>query len=152
MSSKTKTTVKSHDLSDLGAMAEQTTSTMTGLRDTASSVHETVRGMVAARQQENEDRITFHFEKWLKNEGEQLNHPCSEDSQLFPRARYCLSFPAVVDAAMHFGPKTVLEAIAQAWWNSKVPAQWRPFFAVLVESAEDFYREEIVISNTIELG
>lgn len=146
---KNRNTTK--DIRNLGTMVEEN-DTMRAIRETASRIDDSVRSMLAASRQQTEANVTFHFEKWLKNEGEQLLHPVTDESQLFPRARYCLTQRPVMDACQLFGPKLVLESIAQAWWNSEVPAQWRPFYAVLVESAEHFWNEPVVISETIKLS
>lgn len=152
MASKDKT-VKTEKAAKKASTTAVAVHSFQELAETATTVNptmESVRSLILQRRNAEEDRISHYLEEFLKNEGEQLNFVPNE-AQLSARAMYVVSHRAIQDAVAYYGASQVLEAIAQAWWNSTVPQQWAPFFATLVNVFEWAWNEQVIISNSIKI-
>ena len=147
-------TNKTNNLSDLATLVETAEVAKPITYQEAASASAALREASALVHQNRMDRVSYYFDEFVKNEGEQLNHPVKLEDQLQNRARYVLTHRAIQDACILWGSSDVVNALVTAWWNdgngfTKIPMVWKPFVAVLIETAEQFYREEIMISDKI---
>lgn len=140
---------KTKDLITLAALVESVEETRPQM-----SASEAIRYQQTLVHQNREDRVSYYFDEFVKNEGEQLNHPVKLEDQLQNRARYILSHRAIQDACLLWGANAVIGALLTAWWNkgdyTVIPVAWKPLVAVLIETAEQYYCEEITISDRVQ--
>lgn len=120
-------------------------------QQTENNANVAIRDLIARRRQNEDDRVAYYLDQFLKNEGEQLNHPPQFDDQLQPRATYIVSHRAIQDAVTYYGLCEVMTAISQAWWNSSIPVIWQPFYATLIQAFEWAWNERVVLPDSITM-